>query len=86
MLHARYKHAGASVLLANGDVLLAGGAAKAEVFEVATNKFRAVASDVTLAGQFSAVAALSGGRVLITGGYGSSPVPHGGAAAWMFRP
>lgn len=86
MLHARYKHNGTSVLLADGKVLLAGGHERSEVFDPSSNTFHDVASKAALSGQFSAVAQVSGGRVLITGGYGSGPVPNGGAAAWMFRP
>ncbi len=80
----RYKHNGTSVLLANGTVLLAGGAPQAETYDPASRTFTMVGGDARVAGQFSAVAPLSGSRVLITGGYGNDSSPR--ASAWLFRP
>lgn len=81
---ARYKHNGSSVLLPNGDVLIAGGASQAEIYDAGRGTFALVEGDGPLTGQFSAVAPLAGGGVLITGGYGAGSGPR--AAAWRYRP
>jgi len=84
MQHGRYKHIGTMLQLPNGAVLLAGGAPQAETYDPRTNAFVTVEGDVRMAGQFSAVAMLSGGRVLITGGYGNGTGPR--ASSWLYRP
>ncbi|MCE9600960.1 MAG: hypothetical protein K8S21_01940 [Gemmatimonadetes bacterium] len=81
---ARYKHTGSSILLPSGDVLIAGGAPQAEVFDPRRGAFTLVEGDGPLTGQFSAVASLGAGGVLITGGYGRGSGPR--AAAWVYRP
>lgn len=80
----RYKHVGSSLTLANGKLLIAGGAAQAEVYDPATRRFELVAGEARMAGQFSAVAPLPGGGVLITGGYGNGSVPR--TSAWRYDP
>lgn len=84
MKRPRYKHNGSSVLLPNGNVLLAGGDSQAEIFNPNSQTFSLVSGDAHLAGQFSAVAPLNAGRVLITGGYGLDRGPQG--SAWIYRP
>ncbi len=84
LLRPRYKHARTSLLLPDGRVLLAGGAAEAELFDPAANRFALVAGDARMAGLFAATAPLPAGGVLITGGYGRGQGP--GAAAWIFEP
>jgi hypothetical protein len=79
----RYKHAGSSVLLPSGEVLIAGGAPRAERYDPARGVFAAVSGSGTLSGQFSAVAALGTGGVLITGGYGLDRGPQ--SSAWQYR-
>lgn len=80
----RYKHIGSSLLLPNGDVLLAGGAARAETYDARLGTFTLVDGADALTGQFSAVAPLGVGGALITGGYGPANGPR--AAAWVYRP
>jgi hypothetical protein len=80
----RYKHNGSSILLPNGDVLVAGGAAQAELFDPRRSAFTLVDGDGPLTGQFSAVASLGARGALITGGYGRGSGPR--AAAWVYRP
>ena len=84
MTRPRYKHQGTSVLLANGLVLLAGGAPEAETYDPISRTFTIVAGEARMAGQFSAVAPLKGGGALVTGGYGNGGGPR--AAAWVYRP
>ena len=82
--HPRYKHNGTATLLPDGGVVLAGGAAQAETFDPRGNSFSPVDGDARMAGQFSATALLSGGRVLVTGGYGNGTGPR--ASSWLYRP
>ncbi len=84
MQRPRYKHHGSAVPLGDGRLLIAGGAPDAEVFDPATNTFAVVAGAARLPGLFSAVAALPGGRVLVTGGYGVGTGPV--ASTWMYQP
>lgn len=84
MQRGRYKHAGSSVVLPSGVVLIAGGAAEAETYDPSQQRFTLVPGNPRMAGQFSAVAALADGRALITGGYGSGTGPR--AATWMYQP
>lgn len=84
MRRARYKHAGSSVLLPDGRVLVAGGAERAETYDPADGSFTLVGGDVRLSGQFSAAAPLGAGRVLVTGGYGEGRGPQ--ASSWLYRP
>ncbi len=81
---ARYKHEGTSVVLSNGQVLIAGGAAQAELFDPEKNEFRLVEGKARMAGQFSASALLPDGNVLITGGYGGGTGPR--SSAWLYQP
>lgn len=84
MQRGRYKHNGSSVLLPDGNVLIAGGAAQAEMYDPRTRTFTLVPGAAPMAGQFSAVAPLIAGRVLITGGYGNGRGPRD--AAWVYQP
>lgn len=84
MQAGRYKHAGSSVLLPSGLVLIAGGAPQAETYDAARRRFALVPGEPRLAGQFSAVAPLRDGGALITGGYGNGTGPR--SSAWIYRP
>lgn len=80
----RYKHAGTSLLLANGTVLIGGGASQAELYEPRRGTFSVVGGTPRMGGQFAAVSALPSGGALITGGYGNGSGPR--ASAWVYRP
>ncbi|WP_310571939.1 kelch repeat-containing protein [Gemmatimonas sp.] len=84
LVRPRYKHNGSAVLLVNGTVLIAGGAAQAETFDPRSSAFSLVSGNSQMAGQFSAVAPIKNGGVLITGGYGGGRGPR--ASAWVYRP
>ena len=81
---ARYKHAGSSVVLPSGLVLVAGGAPQAEIYSPRNRTFTLLAGDHQMAGQFSAVAPLAAGGALITGGYGNGSGPR--SSTWLYRP
>lgn len=84
MVLPRYKHEGTSLLLANGTVLIAGGAPQAETYDPETRTFTLVAGEARMAGLFSAVAPLTSGGALITGGYGRGSGPQ--ASVWVYQP
>lgn len=65
----RFKHIGTSVLLPNGKVLIAGGAARAEIYDPETNKFELVTGTLSGFSSFATATLLASGKVLITGGY-----------------
>ncbi len=80
----RYKHAGSSLVLPSGLVLIAGGAPQAETYDPRSGTFALVPGDARMAGQFSAVAPLARGGAIITGGYGNGGGPR--SAAWLYQP
>jgi hypothetical protein len=66
---SRYKLHGASVLLSNGKLLIAGGAGRAEIFDPATGKAEFVGEPLAGAAFFATATLLKDGRVLMLGGY-----------------
>ena len=83
----RYKHIGTSLLLKNGNVLLAGGARNAVIYDEQQNKFLTIPGDLgtaTLSRLFSTATLLSNGSVLITGGYGIGQ--NVSPKAWIYSP
>lgn len=80
----RYKHAGTSLLLPTGHLLIAGGAPQAETYDRSERRFLLVAGETRMAGQFSAAAPLRNGGALITGGYGNGTGPR--SSAWLYQP
>jgi hypothetical protein len=83
----RYKHVGTSVLLLNGDVLLAGGARNAVLYDPRRNRFSTVAGELgtgMLSRLFATATRLRDGSVLITGGYGVGE--NVSDRAWLYRP
>lgn len=84
-LHAgRYKHTGTSVLLADGRVLLLGGAATAEVYDPATDTATVSAAGVGVTRLFATATALRDHSILFVGGYG--PTIAADSRAWLIRP
>ena len=82
MANVRYKIAGTSALLPNGDVLVTSGATVAELLDVGVWKFRAIEGRFPSAYRFAAVAPITNGGVLITGGY--SDGNQNTAGVWRF--
>jgi hypothetical protein len=83
----RYKHIGTSLLLANGDALIAGGARNAVLYDPKQNIFEIVPGDLgtgTLSRLFSTATLLANGNVLVTGGYGVGQ--NVSARAWIYTP
>lgn len=83
MTHRRYKIAGTSVLLADGDVLVTSGARAAEILDSSTWSFRQVRGLFPQAYRFAAAASLPGGEVMIAGGY--SDDNRNTAGIWRFH-
>lgn len=83
MKAARYKHAGTSVLLANGRILVAGGASSAETYDPATRAFSSAKGSMGTRRLFSTATLLRNGRVLITGGYDQHI--NVSAGAWIYK-
>ncbi len=65
----RYKIPLSAVRLANGSVLVAGGAPQAELFEPASQAFALVPGDLGASYAFSTATLLASGDVLVAGGY-----------------
>ncbi len=84
MLNTRYKFEGTSIVLLDGRVLLAGGAAQPELFDPIANAFERVEGRFDLPRLFAAAERLPGGQVLVTGGYGVGAVETAGA--WVYTP
>jgi len=80
----RFKHGRAVVLLRDGRVLIAGGGARAEVFNTITGAFSAAAGSLDASWHFSTATLLANGQVLIVGGYPNSP--EATARAWLYQP
>jgi hypothetical protein len=83
----RYKHIGTSLLLQSGNVLLAGGARNAVIYDELQDTFATVPGDLgtdVLSRLFSTATLLSDGNVLLTGGYGIGQ--NASAGAWIYSP
>ena len=78
----RYKHNGTSILLPNGNVLIAGGSNRAEIYQPSSGKFSIVSGGMGTKRLFSCATLLQNGKVLITGGYNENQEP--GANAWLY--
>jgi hypothetical protein len=78
----RYKHNGTSILLSNGNVFIAGGANKAEIFNNVSRKFEIVQGSMGTKRLFSCATSLPNGDVLITGGYNENQ--EASENAWIY--
>lgn len=80
----RFKLADAVVRLADGRVVVAGGAESVEVFSPGTRRFLVEPGRLPAALSFSTASLLPGGAVLVVGGYDDGIRPT--ARAWMIDP
>lgn len=78
----RYKHSETSILLPNGNVLIAGGANRAEIYQTASGKFAIVCGSMGTERLFSCATLLQNEQVLITGGYNENQETS--ASAWLY--
>jgi len=83
MANRRYKIAGTSILLPDGNILVTSGAKAAELLDVTSWVFHEVPGRLPDAHRFAAAAPLRGGDVLITGGY--SDANQNTAGVWRFH-
>lgn len=79
---SHYKHNGTSILIENGNVLIAGGANQAEIYSSKTKKFAIVAGSMKTKRLFSCATLLTNDKVLITGGYDENQ--NTTANSWIF--
>jgi hypothetical protein len=84
MRFPRFKFPAALVLLANGRVLVAGGAEQPEVYDPRRHVFMATSGRLDAARYYSTATRLNDGKVLITGGYDLTSVATD--RAWIYRP
>lgn len=84
MSTARYKIREAAAMLADGQVLIAGGGTRVEVYDPATGVFRLLPDRVLAALHYSTVTPLRNGTALLAGGYGGEGLPSAGA--WLYLP
>jgi len=86
---ARFKIPDATAVLKNGRILIAGGAAEAEVYDNAAGRFFRAGS-LGEAHFFASTTVLKDGRALITGGYtasrGRPNGPLSSEQAWIYVP
>ena len=82
MLWERYKIQATTVPLLNGQLLLAGGAVEAELYDPSASVFERVSGDFGDRPLFAAATLLLDGSVLITGGYGLHSYAR--ANAWLY--
>ncbi|MCA1639707.1 MAG: kelch-like protein, partial [Acidobacteria bacterium] len=80
----RFNHQAATLLLADGRVLVAGAGARVEIFDPASGTFSSTAGNVGTGRIFSSATLLPNGEVLITGGYNFAYPPT--ASAWLYSP
>jgi hypothetical protein len=83
MTNQRYKIAGTSILLSNGDVLVSAGAPVAELLDVKRWAFREVSGRFPAGYHFAATALLREGHVFVAGGY--SDANKNTAGIWRFQ-
>jgi hypothetical protein len=72
MVEKRFKLPEEAARLASGDILVAGGAQRAEIYDPRANRFTAVAGGTDRARHFMSETLLATGEVLLAGGYPDS--------------
>ncbi len=77
-----YKHNATSILLTNNNILIAGGANRAEIYNPESGEFTIVTGSMGSKRLFSCATLLSNGQILITGGYNENQ--EASANAWIY--
>lgn len=80
----RFKLPGEAVLLASGDLLIAGGSKEVELFDPMKGEFLIASGEMADARHFMTETLLKDGTVLLAGGYPNNDVAT--AQAWIYRP
>jgi hypothetical protein len=83
MAARRFKLPSEAVRLLSGDILVAGGAPRAEIFDERTGLFSTVSGSLDTARHFMSATPLPGGDVLLAGGYPDSD--ESTARTWIVR-
>jgi hypothetical protein len=83
MANRRYKIAGTSILLPDGDLLVTSGAPAAELLDMGQQAFRIVPGRFPAAYRFAAAAPIGAGGAFIAGGYSDDNRNSGGI--WRFE-
>lgn len=81
---SRFKLPEEAVLLASGQLLIAGGSKKVEIYDPASGSFLVAAGQMTDAWHFQSETRLKDGRVLLAGGYPNSD--RSTAQTWIYQP
>jgi len=84
MNQKRYKIHSSVALQPNGNVLVAGGNQRAEVYDGSAKLFRPIESPALDGFLFSTATVLKNGKVLIVGGYGARPTDGAVKSAWLY--
>ena len=80
----RFKLPETSVVLNNGEVLIAGGSRHVEIFDPSSGRFKVAAGQMNDLRHFMTETKLKDGSVLLAGGYPNSDA--GTTETWVFRP
>jgi len=81
---SRFKLPDEAIRLASGELLVAGGSKRVEVFDPMSGKFLLAAGEMSDAWHYVAETKLKDGGVLVTGGYPNND--QATAQAWLYRP
>jgi len=84
LIIARFKLPGEAVALESGEILVAGGSSKVEVFHPGRGRFALAAGEIGGPWHFMTETRLQDGRVLLAGGYANND--RATAQAWIYKP
>jgi WD40 repeat protein len=81
---SRFKLPDVAVSVAPGELLIAGGSRKVEVYDAASGKFLVASGEISDSWHYLSETRLKDGRVLLAGGYPDND--HTTALAWIYTP
>jgi len=85
MIFPRFKHEETTVALRSGDVLVVGGAERAELFDSGLGRFEEVQGPEDIPRHYGAATQLADGTILVTGGYVEKQAQSRSAALYTMR-